>query len=138
MDLTNLLSQTNLLKKSIMITISWWSPHHTKRKFYYTQRKRSQSPRNLMAHYTKIHKIPGSTWAKEVLHSQDWYENFLWKLSNNIWIFQMEQFFDLNQVSTLQKVTIASLYLETDQFIWYQWLCDHKKDAIISWYIFTE
>jgi hypothetical protein len=40
------------------------------------------------------------------------------------WIFQMEQFFDLHQVSTLQKVTLASLYLENDQFVWYQWLCE--------------
>jgi hypothetical protein len=28
------------------------------------------------------------------------------------WIFQMEQFFDLHQVPTLQNVTLASLYLE--------------------------
>ena len=28
------------------------------------------------------------------------------------WIFQMEQFFDIHQVPDLQKVTIASLYLE--------------------------
>jgi hypothetical protein len=40
------------------------------------------------------------------------------------WIFQMEQFFDLHQVPTLQKVTLASLYLEPDQFVWYQWLCE--------------
>ena len=40
------------------------------------------------------------------------------------WIFQMEQFFDLHQVPNLQKVTIASLYLEPEQFIWYQWLCE--------------
>lgn len=43
------------------------------------------------------------------------------------WIFQMEQFFDLHQVSTLQKVTIASLYLEPEQFVWYQWLCERKR-----------
>ena len=49
------------------------------------------------------------------------------------WIFQMEQFFDLHQVPTMKKVTIASLYLEPDQFVWYQWLCDRKKDPIISW-----
>ena len=55
-----------------------------------------------------------------------------------MWIFQMEKFFDLHQVPTLQKVTIASLYLELDQFVWYQWLCDRKKDSIISWSIFTE
>ena len=54
------------------------------------------------------------------------------------WIFQMQQFFDLHQVPTMQKVTIASLYLEPDQFVWYQWLCDRKKDSIISWSIFTE
>ena len=54
------------------------------------------------------------------------------------WIFQMEQLFDLHQVPTLQKVTIASLYFEHDQFVWYQCLCDHKKDSIISWSIFTE
>ena len=53
-------------------------------------------------------------------------------------IFQMDQFFDLHQVPTLQIVTIASLYLELDQFVWCQWLCDHKKDSIISWSIFTE
>ena len=43
------------------------------------------------------------------------------------WIFQMEQFFDLHQVPNLQKVTIASLYLEPEQFVWYQWLCEQKK-----------
>ena len=54
------------------------------------------------------------------------------------WIFQMKQFFDLHQVSTMKKVTIASLYLESYQFVWYQWICDRKKDSIISWSIFTE
>ena len=39
---------------------------------------------------------------------------------------------------TLQKVTIASLYLEADQFVWYQWRCDRKNDSIISWSIFKE
>ena len=33
------------------------------------------------------------------------------------WILQMEQFFDLHQVTSLQKVTIASLYLEPKQFV---------------------
>ena len=54
------------------------------------------------------------------------------------WIFQMEQFFDLHQVPTLQKVTIASLYLEPDQFVWYQWICDYKNNSIVSWSIFTD
>ena len=50
----------------------------------------------------------------------------------------MEQFFDLHQVPTMQKVTISSLYLEIDQFVWYQWICDRKKEYIISWSIFTK
>ena len=50
----------------------------------------------------------------------------------------MEQFFDLHHVPTMQKVTIASLYLEHNQFVWYQWLCDRKKDYILSWSIFTK
>ena len=50
----------------------------------------------------------------------------------------MEQFFDLHQVPTLQKVIIASLYLEHDQFVWYQWICDCRKDSIIYLSMFTE
>eukprot|EP00253_Pinus_taeda_P023196 PITA_23196 len=52
------------------------------------------------------------------------------------WILQMEQFFDLNNVQNTQKVSIATLYLEPNQFVWYQWLCSHKQ--IITWAIFTE
>jgi hypothetical protein len=54
------------------------------------------------------------------------------------WIFQMEQFFDLHQVPSIQKVTITSLYLEPGQFVWYQWLCEKKNDTIISGSIFTK
>jgi hypothetical protein len=54
-----------------------------------------------------------------------------------IWIFHIEQFFDLHQVPRLEKVTIASSYLENDQFVRYQWICERKKDSIISWSIFT-
>jgi hypothetical protein len=54
------------------------------------------------------------------------------------WIFQMEQYFDLHQVPSLQKVPIASLYLENDQFVWYQWLCERKNNYIISWSIFMD
>ena len=50
----------------------------------------------------------------------------------------MEQFFDIHQVPNLQKVTIASLYLEPQQFVWYMWLCEHNKNTIISWSVFTE
>ena len=36
------------------------------------------------------------------------------------WIFQMEKFFDIHEVPNLPKVTIASLYLEPQQFVWHQ------------------
>jgi hypothetical protein len=35
------------------------------------------------------------------------------------WILHMEQFFDLHNVPHTQKVQIASLYLEPNQFVWY-------------------
>jgi hypothetical protein len=50
----------------------------------------------------------------------------------------MEQYSDLHQVPSLQKVPSASLYLENDQFVWYQWLYERKKIYIISWSIFTD
>jgi hypothetical protein len=43
------------------------------------------------------------------------------------WILQMEQFFDLHNVPHTQKVRIASLYLESNQFVWYRWLCSRKS-----------
>jgi hypothetical protein len=49
----------------------------------------------------------------------------------------MEQYFDLQQVPSLQMVPIASLYLENDQFIWYQWLCERKHNYIMSWSFFV-
>jgi hypothetical protein len=52
------------------------------------------------------------------------------------WILQMEQFFDLHNVPHTQKVRIASLYLEPNQFVWYRWLCSHK--SLVTWTIFTE
>jgi len=52
------------------------------------------------------------------------------------WILQMEQFFNLNNVQNKQKVYIATLYLEPNQFVWYQWLCSRKQ--IITWVMFTE
>ena len=42
------------------------------------------------------------------------------------WILQMEQFFDLHNVPHTQKVQIASLYLEPNQFVWYRWIFSHK------------
>jgi hypothetical protein len=52
------------------------------------------------------------------------------------WIHQMEQFFDLPNVPHTQKVRIASLYLEPNQFVWYRWLCSCK--SLVTWTIFTE
>jgi len=52
------------------------------------------------------------------------------------WILHMEQFFDLHNVSHTQKLRIASLYLETDQFVWYRWLCSHK--SLITWKILMD
>src|SRR3984885_6502088 len=52
------------------------------------------------------------------------------------WILRMEQFFDLNNVQNTQKVRIATLYLEPNQFVWYQWLCSRKQ--FITWAIFME
>ena len=52
------------------------------------------------------------------------------------WILQMEQFFDLNNMQNTQKVHIATLYLEPNQFVWYQWLYYCKQ--IITWAIFME
>jgi hypothetical protein len=48
----------------------------------------------------------------------------------------MEQFFDLYNVPHTQKVRIASLYLEPNQFLWYRWLCSRK--SLITWTIFME
>jgi hypothetical protein len=48
----------------------------------------------------------------------------------------MEQFFDLHNVPHTQKVRIASLYLEPNQFVWYRWLCSRK--SLFTWTIFTK
>ena len=52
------------------------------------------------------------------------------------WILQMEQYFDLHGVQLLQKVCIASSYLEPNQFLWYEGLCSRKK--LVTWSIFME
>jgi len=52
------------------------------------------------------------------------------------WILQMKQLFELNNVQSTQKVRIENLYLEPNQFVWYQWIFSHKQ--IITWEIFTE
>jgi len=52
------------------------------------------------------------------------------------WILQMEKYFDLNGVPLLQKVCIASNYLEPNQFLCYIGLCSRKP--LVTWSIFTE
>ena len=52
------------------------------------------------------------------------------------WILQMEQYFDLHDVQLLQKVRIASLYLEMNQFLWYKGICYRKP--LVTWSIFTK
>ena len=41
-------------------------------------------------------------------------------------------------MQNIHKVTIVSLYLEPQKFVWYQWLCECKHNYIISWFIFTK
>jgi hypothetical protein len=48
----------------------------------------------------------------------------------------MEKYFDLHDVPHTQKVQIVSLYLEPNQFMWYQWICSRK--TLVTWKIFTE
>ena len=42
------------------------------------------------------------------------------------WILHMEQYFDLNNVQNTQKVLIATLHLEQNIFVWYQWFFSHN------------
>jgi len=48
------------------------------------------------------------------------------------WILQMEQYFYLHEVQLLQKVHIASSYLEPDQFLWYKGLCSRRPLVMSS------
>ena len=52
------------------------------------------------------------------------------------WILQMEKYFDLHGVPLLQKVCIASSYLEPDPFLWYKGLCSCKQ--LVTWSILRE
>ena len=42
------------------------------------------------------------------------------------WLFQMEKYFDIHQVEALIKVNITSMFLEQDQHVCYQWLCERR------------
>jgi len=39
----------------------------------------------------------------------------------------MEKYVDLHNVKNTQKVHIASLYLESNQFVWYKGICARKQ-----------
>ena len=51
------------------------------------------------------------------------------------WILQMEKYFDLHGVPLLQKVRIASNYLEPNQVLWYKdfFLVNHLSCGQFSW-----
>lgn len=52
-------------------------------------------------------------------------------------IFQMEQYIDLHPVASLQKVNIASMFLEHDQNVWHQWIfisCSIFIEELIAHY----
>lgn len=53
-------------------------------------------------------------------------------------IFQKEHYFDLHEVASLQKINIASIFVEQGQHVWYQWLCKRKKDFVVSSPIFIK
>jgi gas vesicle protein len=89
-----------------------------------------------------IEKTPKSENASHEIHdedtrkvSQEWRNSNFGLKTNHVpkidmrkfdgkdpitWILQMEQFFDLHDVTHTQKVRIASLYLEPNQFVWYR------------------
>ena len=48
----------------------------------------------------------------------------------------MDQYFDLHDVQPSQKVRIAYLYLELNQFVWYRGICSRKP--LVAWSIFTK
>ena len=48
----------------------------------------------------------------------------------------MQQYFDLHNVQSTQKVRIANLYLEPNQFMWYRWIFSRKQ--IVTWEMFLE
>jgi hypothetical protein len=105
-----------------------------------------------------IEKTPESENASHEIHdeetrmvNQEWRNSNFGLKSNHVpkidmrkfdgkdpitWILQMEQLFDPHNVPHTQKIQIAYLYLEPNQFVWYQWLCSRK--SLVTWTIFTE
>ena len=52
------------------------------------------------------------------------------------WILQMEQYFELHNTQSTQKVHIATLYLEKNQFVLYRWIFSSKP--LVTWSNFME
>lgn len=52
------------------------------------------------------------------------------------WVPQMVQFFDIHDMQHTQKVHITSLCLESNQFVWYRWICSHK--SLVTWINFMK
>jgi len=52
------------------------------------------------------------------------------------WSLKIEQHFNLHNAKKTQKVCIATLYLEPNQFVWYRWIFSCKQ--IVTWVIFME
>jgi len=48
----------------------------------------------------------------------------------------MEKYFDIHEAQLLQKVCIASLYLELNKFLGYEGIFSRKP--LVTWLVFTE
>jgi hypothetical protein len=105
-----------------------------------------------------IERTPGSENVSHEIHDEDTRNmNQEWRTSNFglktnhvpkidmrkfdgkdpiTWILHMEKFFDLHEVPHTQKVQIASLHLEPNQFVWYRWIFSRK--SLVTWTIFME
>lgn len=47
------------------------------------------------------------------------------------WIFKISQFFDYQGIPKLERLTIASFYMDGPTLSWYQWM--HRNGFFSSW-----
>lgn len=47
------------------------------------------------------------------------------------WIFKIQQFFDYQGVSDVERLIVASFYMEGPALYWYQWMS--RNDFLTSW-----
>jgi hypothetical protein len=101
--------------------------------FYHNWREKIQNLRIMSIHHFKMHIIKDSSQHQGFKSKSRNYftphinvRKFYGKDPITC-IFHMEKYFDINQVTSLQKVPISSLYLENDQFVWYQWICEKQN-----------